>query len=163
MTSSYVSWIHFSGCGGSFSGPSGTIESPSFPGAYSNDLNCLYQVTVDSGQVRDFFNGRREYRTLWISLGHIILKNSLKTPHSSPVGASNGVFLVSTESEQNSSGSLSYQCVHYRVITVCPTIYSHCFFLFYLFYLHYDYLMHSCNMLTHIAQCSFIGNKVITW
>ena len=48
--------VYFSACGGSFSGTTGTVDSPNFPSNYGNDMDCFYYITVNSGQVRNHSN-----------------------------------------------------------------------------------------------------------
>ena len=43
--------FYFPGCGGDFTGPSGTISSPHYPADYDNDLHCVYTITVGAGKV----------------------------------------------------------------------------------------------------------------
>ena len=44
-------FLLFLGCDASFTQPSATITSPNYPGAYDNDLNCEYHITVEDGKV----------------------------------------------------------------------------------------------------------------
>ena len=52
-----VNFGRFSACGGSFTGPIGTITSPNYPDdVYPPNLDCEYHVEVESGKVRTFYN-----------------------------------------------------------------------------------------------------------
>ena len=42
---------YFSGCGGFFDDPSGTISSPNYPDNYDNNMNCEYQIEVADDKV----------------------------------------------------------------------------------------------------------------
>ena len=49
-----IMWnLCLSGCGGTFTGATGTIKSPHFPSNYENNMHCEYHVTVDSEMVRN--------------------------------------------------------------------------------------------------------------
>ena len=39
------------GCGGSFTSSTGTLQSPGYPGNYSNNLNCAWNITIPDGTV----------------------------------------------------------------------------------------------------------------
>ena len=42
---------YISGCGGAFSGTSGTIVSPNYPNNYDDNMDCVYHITVATGKV----------------------------------------------------------------------------------------------------------------